>query len=283
MRWSPVKMKFKHNKKRNTAFLFETLVRELTKTIVDKNIEKKNSILFLIKEFFSKGKVLNKELALYKTLVPEQQLTSRVAERLLNEVKKEHEKFDLKQIFKEQSRLIKKMNSSFKKKVFANFVPHYKSLATINQIFNSDISLKKKVLLEEQILDTMSSSKEEKKDADQKPIDNLVLKTFTNKFNSVYSDSLLEEQQVLLNKYMTSFADNGLELKVYLNEELSRLKESLKKKISLKEIKNVTLRNKTNLVLEKIDSFKKRKVDLDLIKGVLKIQSLVSEFNKNGN
>jgi len=276
-------MKFKHNKKRNTAFLFETLVRELTKTIVEKDEKKKNSILSLIKEFFSKGKILNKELSLYKTLVSEQKLTSRVAEKLLNEAKKEYNKFDLKEIFDEQSRLIKQMNLSFKKKVFSNFVPHYKSLATINQIFNADVPLKQKVLLEEQMIGIMSSSIEEKKESEQKPIDNLVLKTFTNKFNSVYSGSLLQEQQDLLNKYMTSFADNGLELKLYLNEELGRLKESLQKKISLKEIKDINLRDKTSLVLEKIDSFRKIKVDLELIKNVLKIQSLVSEFNKNGN
>jgi len=276
-------MKFKHNKKRNTAFLFETLVRELTKTIVEKDQKKKSSILSLIREFFSKDKILNRELSLYKTLVSEQKLTTRVAEKLLNEAKKEYDKLNAKEIFNEQSRLIKKMNSSFEKKVFSNFVPHYKSLATINQIFNADIPLKKKVLLEEQMIGIMSSTTEEKKEAEQKPIDNLVLKTFTNKFNSVYSDSLLEEQQTLLNKYMTSFADNGVELKLYLNEELGRLKESLQTKVTLKEIKDVTLRDKTSLVLEKIDSFRKRKVDLELVKNVLRIQSLVSEFNKNGN
>lgn len=237
----------------------------------------------MIKEFFSKDKILNRELSLYKTLVSEQKLTTRVAEKLLNEVKKEYDKLDAKEIFNEQSRLIKKMNSSFEKKVFSNFVPHYKSLATINQIFNADIPLKKKVLLEEQMIGIMSSTTEEKKEAEQKPIDNLVLKTFTNKFNSVYSETLLEEQQTLLNKYMTSFADNGVELKLYLNEELGRLKESLQTKISLKEIKDVSLRDKTSLVLEKIDSFRKIKVDLELVKNVLRIQSLVSEFNKNGN
>ena len=32
-------MKLKHNKKRNTAFLFEALVRELTKSVVRKDSE----------------------------------------------------------------------------------------------------------------------------------------------------------------------------------------------------------------------------------------------------
>ena len=30
----------KHNKKRNTAFLYEALVQELTKSVVEKNVEK---------------------------------------------------------------------------------------------------------------------------------------------------------------------------------------------------------------------------------------------------
>ena len=34
-------MKLKHNKKRNTAFLYEALVKELTKAIVNKDVEGK--------------------------------------------------------------------------------------------------------------------------------------------------------------------------------------------------------------------------------------------------
>ena len=34
--------KMKHNKKRNTAFLYEALVKELTKTVVEKDNNKKN-------------------------------------------------------------------------------------------------------------------------------------------------------------------------------------------------------------------------------------------------
>jgi len=38
-------MKMKHNKKRNTAFLYECLIKELTKTIVRKEIDKKEKIV----------------------------------------------------------------------------------------------------------------------------------------------------------------------------------------------------------------------------------------------
>ena len=55
-------MKTKHNKKRNTAFLFESLVRELTKSIVFSKPEKTKKIKNIIKEHFSKGSALAREL-----------------------------------------------------------------------------------------------------------------------------------------------------------------------------------------------------------------------------
>ena len=46
-------MKFKHNKKRNTIFIFESLVRELTKSVINKDFSRKKEILSIIKENFS--------------------------------------------------------------------------------------------------------------------------------------------------------------------------------------------------------------------------------------
>ena len=59
------------------------------------------------------------------------------------------------------------------------------------------------------------------------PIDNIVYKTFVNKFNDKYSDSLISEQNELLNKYIVSFVDNGIDLKIFMNEENTRLKNEL--------------------------------------------------------
>ena len=43
-------MKFKHNKKRNTAFLYETLIKELTKAVVHKDEEKRKFIVDTMKQ-----------------------------------------------------------------------------------------------------------------------------------------------------------------------------------------------------------------------------------------
>ena len=43
----------KHNKKRNTAFIYEALVREIVKQSVAKNNEKRNAAIQIMKEAFA--------------------------------------------------------------------------------------------------------------------------------------------------------------------------------------------------------------------------------------
>ena len=51
-------MKVKHNKKRNTAFLYEALVRELTKAVVEQDSNRSNRVKKILKEHFKSGMVL---------------------------------------------------------------------------------------------------------------------------------------------------------------------------------------------------------------------------------
>ena len=60
-------MKFNHNKKRNTAFLYEMLIKELTKAAIKKDFEKRASVMKIIETFFSKDTILGKELKIYKS------------------------------------------------------------------------------------------------------------------------------------------------------------------------------------------------------------------------
>ena len=57
----------KHNKRRNTAFVYEALVRELTKHTIQKNEEKKRAVLDVIKETFKKNSLLKQEKSTLKT------------------------------------------------------------------------------------------------------------------------------------------------------------------------------------------------------------------------
>ena len=215
----------KHNKKRNTAFIFEALARDLTKSIVEKDAQRKEKVVSILKENFSRGQLLAEELELYNILLKTKNIDEKVAERILQETKSAYGRLDESAIFDAKSRLISSINKELGQEIWATFVPNFKSLASINAVLNSKASIKKKVLFEQALVDKMSSK--ESSDAEEmQPLDNLTYNSFINKFNDRYDD-LLQEQKDLLNRFITSFSDDGFELRVYLNEELSRLKSSL--------------------------------------------------------
>lgn len=274
--------RLKHNKKRNTAFLYESLVRELTKAVVEKDAERKGMIVSIIKEFFSKGTPLAKELSFYKALMETRGIDLYTAEKMIVESKTGHSSLDKKELFSEQSRLISTINKQLPDTFFSNFVPNYRNLATIYQIFNAEedqTPLKSRILLERTVIEGMLLRESKQgTNTEMVPVDNLVYKSFTKKFNSEYTD-LLKEQQELLNKYITSFSDSGLELKVFLNEELGRLKQTINNSIDnsmIKEDENMT--SKARDVLSLMEQYKEKPIDEKMLKQILKIQELAKEL-----
>ena len=271
-------MKLRHNKKRNTAFLYEVLVREMVKTVIHKDVERKSIIIEVIKEHFNKKTCLARELDLYDALINSINLESRTAEKLIQEVKRNHRLIDKKQLFIEQSTLISKINKALSKETFSNFVPNYKTLATIAQIFNGEASTKSRVLLEETIYKRLIAKTEEEQSGKFGPVSNLVYKTFIKKFNETYSEKLFEEQKTLLNNYVSSFSNNGIELKLFMNEEIERLREIIKETLKTSEIQaDEAMKTKTKNVLSLIESYKDKPIDKTMIGQVLKIQNLARE------
>ena len=277
MNWSQVKMK-RHNKKRNTAFLFEPLVIELTKSIVQKDHKRKHQISEMLKTHFDQKTILRKELDLFMALLETDGLDAKTSEKLLAEAKKQYTNLDKQKIFEQQSALIKKINTTLSKSVFSNFMPNYKDLATIGQIFNDSTPIKSRVLLENKIVEKLSN-KQETEQSQMQPIDNIVYKTFVDKFNEQYGTKLTEQQSTLLSYYISSFADNGLQLKTFLNEELARLKVTLTSALESSEISNDSdMMDSTNKVIAKLDEYKNTPVDKAMIEGILKTQELVREI-----
>lgn len=272
-------MKTKHNKKRNTAILYEILVRELTKCVVEENKMGKKAVLRIMREHFKKGTLLAQELDLYKTLSESQGLDDDTARRLLDRVVQTYNGLDKDAIFAEQSNLLKKMNRDLPKAVFTNFVPDYKNLATISQIFSTSTTVRGKVLLENKLVESLKAEPEKKEEEKLEVLDNLTYKTFVKKFNTVYGQSLLPEQKELMTRFVMSFSDNGVELKSFLNEEVARLKEHVRGSLQLEEIQSdPTMIEKTQSVLRRMDEYHTRPVDKGLVGEVLKIQSLVKEI-----
>jgi len=68
-------------------------------------------------------------------------------------------------------------------------------------------------------------------------------------------------------------------LKMFLNDEIPALKESIGKSLSMNVVSSdPAMVTKANKVLDMLDSFAERNVDRDMVKQVLKIQELASEI-----
>ena len=80
---------------------------------MDEEEQKKKHAIFLLKEYFSKGRLLKRELEIYKSISDPSSITKNIAEKVLNESKKQFEKLDKEEIFQEQTKLLKEINSYF--------------------------------------------------------------------------------------------------------------------------------------------------------------------------
>ena len=272
-------MKLKHNKKRNTTFLYEALVKEITKAVMDKDVEKKNTLVAMVKEHFAPGTALRKELDLVKALCETKHVDVYTAERLVSESKKQYDTLDQKQLFEEQSQVIDKVNKAVGKQAFNNFVPNYKYLATISQLFSGQTTVKQRVLLERALIGAMAAKPGKPNKSKEMPhVDKLVFKTVIENFNKKYGDELLTEQKDLLNKYIVSSLGSGVEFKVYMNEEIGRLKEEVTT-LHDKQVfsENKDLGEKLAEVKEALNKLQIRKIDPAMIEKVMQVQKLVKE------
>ena len=275
-------MKTKHNKKRNTAFVYEALIKEATVSIMKGDAERKNKVVGVIKKHFANGTVLKADLECYRALYENQNIDKSTSEKIVKEAKMQKMMIDPTGLFAAQTEMIHDVNKEIDSNVFGNFVPNYKTLATIDQIFNLKIDPKSRVILENEIIEKMALNGQKEEATNE--VDGLLLKTFVEKFNKKYSGTLLAEQQELLSRYIASFADNSLSLKMYLNDEIARLQEAVSAAQDNDIFTNdADMSNKAQQILERLESFATEEISEHVLLTVLKTQKLVEEINSDGD
>ena len=164
------------------------------------------------------------DLDCYRSLYENQNVNKETSKKILKEAKLQKRLMDPNGLFAQQTELIHDINKELTPEIYNNFVPNYRTLATIDQIFSVKTSPKSRVILEGEIINNMSNRLK----ANSMPsIDNLTYKEFVKKFNDKYDGQLRKEQKDLLTYYISSFSDNALTLKTFLNEEIGRLKAAL--------------------------------------------------------
>lgn len=270
-------MKINHNKKRNTLFLYESLLREYTKARIENDSQKLSEVKDLLIEFFSEGKILKEELKIYKAVLDTENIDKELAEKILEEAKRLYMGLNQDHVFQQQSSMIAKVNRKLTPKFFANYVPNYKNIATLQQIFGKKADIPTRMLMERQVIEKMTNTKETIEQINDK-IDKYVIHSYLNAFNKKYSD-LLENQKNLLKKYMTSSDDDNTDFIIFLNEELQEISQKLNNAHMVAEVKeDKEILKKLSEVRKRFQAIKEEEVDEKYLQKILKFQKLVYEL-----
>ena len=276
----------KHSKFKNTGVLFELLVRQVASDTLNNSDSK---AIPLIKKYFAKSTELAKELNLYQTLVKEKFSKEDKANSLIEAVLVAKSQLNQTILSRQKYNLIKEIKNNYVlEDFFKSKVNNYKTLAAVFKLFEYTIadnpveSVNNRYTLVEHItrnevkklteLNEMSAFVKQDKE-----VRLLSYKILVDKFNEKYSD-LNEGQKNLLRQYINSVSE-GIELKEFINKEVSKLQKELKSlstKIDDKVVK-IKLSEVTNL-LNEITSAKAVKDNHVL--NMLRYHELIKELKK---
>ena len=233
--------KIKHSKFKNTGFIFELLVRQITSEIMSAN---KSVAERILKEHFNSKKELSKELKLYQYLINEKYNSESKAEKFIDTVCEARKRLDETKLTKEKYNLIKVIKEQYGLEEFIKSpVSNYKALASIYKIFEVTTSneqyeptdiVNARFTIAENIINSSIQNKDVKiKDAVleeyRKQDDDLraiTYKLLVESFNKKYKN-LTPGQKDLLREYINNINDTG-KLNKYISEEVSKLSTELK-------------------------------------------------------
>jgi len=265
--------KIKHSKFKNTGFIFELLVRQITSEIMsaDKSVAEK-----ILKEHFNSKKELSKELKLYQYLINEKYNSESKAEQFINTILEARKRLDEKKLIKEKYNLIKQIKETYNLDEFIkSSISNYKTLASIYKIFETVINdeqydptdvVSSRFTIAENIINTSIENKDlkikdavleeyKKQDDDLRAVSyKLLVESFNSKYNNLTND-----QKLLLREYINNINNTG-KLSEYVNNEVTKLVAELKEvgcKISDKVTK-IKL-SETIVNIKKVKSIKKIK------------------------
>jgi hypothetical protein len=233
--------KIKHSKFKNTGFIFELLVRQVTSEILSSSKSIAESIL---KEYFNSKKELSKELKLYQYLINEKYNSESKAEQFITTILEARKRVDEKKLIKEKYNLIKSIKETYNIDDFIKSpISNYKTLASIYKLFETittneqyeptDI-VNSRFTIVENIINTSIQNKDsklkdavletyKKQDEDLRAVSyKLLVESFNNKYKN-----LSQRQKSLLREYINNINNTG-GLNQYVENEITNLVNELK-------------------------------------------------------
>ena len=233
--------KIKHSKFKNTGFIFELLVRQITSEIMSAN---KSVAERILKEHFNSKKELSKELKLYQYLINEKYNSESKAEKFIDTILEARKRLDETKLAREKYNLVKEIKDTYNLEEFIKSpISNYKTLASIYKIFEvastneqydpTDI-VSSRFTITESIINSSIQNKDvklkdlvmeeyKKQDEDLRAVSyKLLVESFNNKYKNLTND-----QKGLLREYINNINNTG-KLNEYVSNEITKLINGLK-------------------------------------------------------
>ena len=115
-------------------------MREATVAVIKGDTDKQEKVIQIIRKHFKEDSELKKHLECYRSLYENQSLDENTSQKVLAESRRQKIMIDPTGLFKQQTELIHDINKELTPEIFNNFVPNYKALATIDQMFSQKTS-----------------------------------------------------------------------------------------------------------------------------------------------
>jgi len=280
--------KINHNKKRNTGLLYEFLIQHIYNCLAENKKNKASKVVSLVKKYFGKGKCLNEELKLFKTILDAKMSSAKSAHELLQEIVTRAKNIDPNKLNEEKTKLIKEINYSLESdKIYKYRITNYPIYASVG-ILLSNVRAKKNIIegvdrikIEDSLVRYLTENKEENKVNLDPAYSNAVYKIAVKKFHEKYKN-LSESQKKIITDYSISLISNDKnKFQNVINEQVENIKSKLRviKDSSLKE--DVELSKKINECYKKFVSKNFSNIDREKVVDLLQYMSLVQEMDSD--
>jgi len=282
-------MAIKHSKYRNTAILFELLVRQTTADLLQ---NKDSKAVKILKKHFTNTE-LGREYALYSSFNTVGKLSETKAEMFINTVLDQRRKLSEEKLKREKYNLIKEIKNTYNiENFFRAKIDNYKTYASVYTLFEAQRSkayvdskqlLLNKINILEHITDgkiidqPASATMVEEFMKEDREIRLLAYKLVVEKFNTKYA-SLSNKQKEVLKEYINNISETEV-LKSYINKTIGEIKTDLN---SIKNnIKDPVVKIKLNETIKLLNPIKTNQfVKDETITSVLQYLELVDELKR---
>jgi len=280
-----------HNKKRNTALLYEFLIRTISSALVEGDKKKSATALRILRRHFKPGSQLYKEFRLFNALIKTTVSTDGVASSIILEAKNAATTADLTTLDREKSLLIRSINHLIKDENFYDQpVSEYRLYATIQTLLNEwrkpvgTADIASLANYEDQLRSWLISEKKKQENTviDESPgTTRLLMKVMMKKLNEKYSSSLNSDQKEIIKAYAFSTADEN---QVTIKKKLEEVKENLVQSIEIyanQKQDNSFLVNKLQDARTKIISESLEVIDDSVVSKFMLYSTLHYELNES--